>query len=103
MLGRLMLAASSGRLLLLRGRFLQLGVSCPLQGPESIVLLVTGRLLLPCLQHGNTAMRLQAEERLVSSSRNWHDLLEMTILQRSVNCLQAACTVQNKQHSYPQA
>lgn len=60
MLGRLMLAASSGRLLLLRGRFLQLGVSCPLQGPESIVLLVTGRLLLPCLQHRNTAMRLRA-------------------------------------------
>ena len=101
MLGRLMLAASSGRLLLLRGRFLQLGVSCPLQGPESIVLLVPAARKhcheIACIQGQ------QAEERLVSSSRNWHDLLEMTILQRSVNCLQAACTVQNKQHSYPQA
>ena len=46
---RLMLVACSGRLLLLGGRFLQVGVSCPLQGSKSIVLLMAGRLLLPCL------------------------------------------------------
>ena len=49
---RLVLAACSGRFWLRGGRFLQVGVSCPLQGSKSIVLVMAGRLLLPCLHQG---------------------------------------------------